>query len=55
MPYKKYVIDEDELKDIKSQVASIEAFLKNGQNIEEIKKRLVILNYLIDKIEKKLV
>ena len=55
MPYKKYVIDEDELKDLKEQVASIEAFLRNDQNIEEIRKRVIILNYLLDKIEQKLV
>ena len=53
MPEKKYTLYEDELKDLKAQVAAIQVFINNGENIEEIKKRANILVYLLNKIENK--
>lgn len=55
MTEKKCTLWEDELKDLQAQVAGIEAFIKNDANIEEIQKRVNVLQYLLEKLAKKLI
>jgi len=47
-------IDEDELKELMEKVAGIKAWIRNDANIEEIQKRVNVLEYLLQKIERKL-
>lgn len=54
MPERYCVVSEDELKDIKAQIAGIQAWIRNDANIEEIQKRVNVLEYLLQKLERKL-
>ena len=54
MAEKQCALWEDELKDLQAQVAGIRAWIKNDVNVEEIQKRVNILEYLLGKLERNL-
>ena len=54
MTQKYCTIDEDELKELMAKVAGIQAWIRNDANIEEIQKRVNVLEYLLQRIERKL-
>ena len=54
MTQKYCTIDEDELKELMAKVAGIQAWIRNDANIGEIQKRVNVLEYLLQKLERKL-